>query len=313
MIDISVIIVNWNTKKLTVECIESIYSYQEKLNLEIIVVDNDSSDDSVAVLRRKFPKIKLVENEQNLGFAKANNIGIKMSRGKYLALINSDIKIINPALPLLFKFMESEENIGISGPAVFNQDMTYQCSCRKMPTIWNNLIEATGIHNYLKRTTLFSGEFYTFDKLKLSKDVEILSGCFWFIRRSALEKVGMLDENFFFYGEDKDFCVRFRMGGYRVTYLPTAKVIHYGGASSSLSPAKFNKHLLQAQTQFNRKYFSSYKFLSLFLIYLLTHSIRFFLFSILYTFLNKNKKELASQKIRVSYQSVLWLVQNSYS
>jgi GT2 family glycosyltransferase len=312
VIDISIIIVNWNTKKFTLECIESIYKYIN-YSKEVIVVDNASSDGSVDAIKKSFPQVIIIQNSSNLGFAKANNIGIKHCSGKYIAFVNSDIKILENCFSELYDFSEKNFSVGIVGPKVLNLDLTYQFSARKIPSLWNNFIETLGIHNIFKRNKYLCGEFYCYDKITYNKEVELLSGCFWFVRKTILNKIGLFDENFYFYGEDKDFCTRFLKAGYKNIYLPKAEVIHYGGASSSKEVLHFNSHLLRAQLQYNTKYFNKFKCYLFLLLYFLKHFIRLALFiSINFFFKLRNSKIIIS-KIEIHYSSIVWLYKNSMS
>lgn len=308
--EISVIIVNWNTRTLLLECIESLVCDLQNVPYEIIVVDNNSSDDSVAAVRQQYPQVRLILNDSNLGFAKANNIGIVQASGKYIAFVNSDIKILPGCFLPLVRYMETHADAGCIGPRIFNPDTTYQLSSRHFPTLWNSFIEALGIHNYFMRSRFFSGEFMWLDKQKEPCDVDILSGCFWFIRAQALKRVGGLDETFFFYGEDKDYCMRYRRAGWKVIYVPEARVIHYGGASSSLRPVEYYYQLQRAYIQFWKKYYPPYK-QQLFLILLfLSHGIRILQNSIfvLIFFNSRNKNRM---KMQLSLKAFLWLLKNS--
>lgn len=253
---ISVIIVSWNTKKITLDCINSIYhSHCERENLEIIVVDNASTDGSVKAIEKAYPDVIIIRNQENLGFAKANNIGIKRAQGNYITFINSDVIVQNGCLDTLVSFLENTSKAGLCGPKILNKDLSYQLSVQKTPGIWNTFIEAIGIHNYFLTLPLLSGTFIKVESDKPRK-VDILTGCFWMVRKNALREVGPLDESFFFYGEDKEWCIRFKRKGWENWYIPQANAIHLGGASSKSMPVDYYLHLQKAQLQLWMKFFS---------------------------------------------------------
>lgn len=254
--DISIIIVSWNTRDLTLQCIESIYRCTTRaMSIEIIVVDNGSSDDSCSAIRKQYKDVILIENKENFGFARANNIGIRQAKGAYLALVNSDVKFLEDSLGVLFDYMGKDRSIGIAAPKVLNGDLTYQYSCRRLPTLANNLIDALGISFLLNYRSNLGSEFLNLDGERDPLPVGILSGCFWFIRKEAIDEVGELDERFFFYGEDKDLCIRFHQKKWKVMYYPMTQVVHYGGASSSRIPVKYYIELQKAQLYFWKKHY----------------------------------------------------------
>lgn len=256
---LSVVVVNWNTKEITLKCIETIYSsFKKKENLEVVLVDNASTDGSVDAIRKIYPNVKLVVNKSNLGFAKANNIGLNKTQGKYIAFINSDIIVLDSCLDILVSFLEQHSKTGLCGPRILNKDLSNQPSVQKIPGIWNTFIEAIGIHNFFPTVPLFSGTFIVFKGDKPRK-VDILSGCFWVVRKKAIDEVGPLDESFFFYGEDKEWCIRFKQKGWSVWYVPEAKAIHLGGASSVHMPVEYYLYLQKAQLKLWNKYFSRTK------------------------------------------------------
>jgi GT2 family glycosyltransferase len=231
--DISVVIVSWNDRRHLEACLESLAPAGASLDMEIVVVDNASTDGSTHMVETKFPAVRLIKKNENLGFAKANNIGIKASTGKYLYLINSDVKVLDDCVKLLADYMNENPRIGILGPKVLNGDMSLQSSCRKAPGLWNNFCSATGLANVFRNSAIFSGEQMTFFKGDRIMDVDVLAGCFWVARRAAIDGFGLLDEKFFMYAEDVDWCMRCRKAGWGVVFFPGASAIHFGGGSSA--------------------------------------------------------------------------------
>jgi len=256
MVDLSIIIVSYNTKKLTLDCIKSVEKENSSLKKEIIVVDNGSKDGSAAALRelKKKSLIKLVENDENLGFSKANNQGIDKADGRYLLLLNSDTKVKKGAFKKLFKFAEKSEDAGVVSARLLNPDGSLQGSCFHFPTVKNAILE------------YWLGKKGLFDKFapkgKKPVEVEATVAAAFLITPKAIKEVGLLDEKYFFYMEDLDYCRRVWRTGLKVYYLPEAEVIHYHGESG--------KALADEKTQWRRLIPSSKIYHGLFRHYLIT-------------------------------------------
>jgi len=237
--NISVIIVSWNAKSFLQDCLESLTEQADPQSTEIIVVDNASSDGSPEMVAAKFPGVILIQTGKNLGFAKANNIGIHKSSGRYIALVNSDIKVLGNCLSELGDYLDQHPDVGVVGPKILNSDLTLQISCRQFPTLWNNFCEASGLAKAFSGSRLFSGEqmfYFCHDQVR---DVDVLVGCFWLVRRIAFEAAGRLDEGYFIYAEDVDWCKRCWEVGWRVVFFPGPQAIHYRGGSSANDPERF--------------------------------------------------------------------------
>lgn len=233
--DVSIILVNYNTKELTRDCLKSILDKTQGLNSEIFVVDNASSDGSCEMIEQEFSQIKLIKNSQNLGFGKANNIAIKQSNAKYIFLLNTDTILLNNAVKMFFDFMEKPENskVGCCGGNLYNQDMSYQHTYSNFPTFKKIIFEELWLHKVFK--TYYRKNINIEDNKPLEevKDVGFIVGASLFLRKEALDKVGCFDEDFFFYGEETELIFRLIKNGYRATMIPETKIIHLGGASTS--------------------------------------------------------------------------------
>jgi GT2 family glycosyltransferase/ribosomal protein S18 acetylase RimI-like enzyme len=232
-VDVSIIILSWNDRQHLEECLDSLSHCTKSRRVEIIVVDNASTDGSPAVVETRFPTVKLIKNKENLGFPKGNNLGLLASSGKYVCLLNSDIKVLDGCIDALADYMDAHAEIGMAGPKILNEDMTHQSSCRRFPGWWNNFCSATGLASVFPRSEFFSGEHMFYFKGDRPMTVDVLVGCFWMVRREAIQQTGPLDECFFMYAEDVDWCKRFWKAGWRVAFYPQAQAIHYGGGSSS--------------------------------------------------------------------------------
>jgi GT2 family glycosyltransferase len=183
--------------------------------------------------------VRLIRNDRNLGFAKANNIGISHCNGRYICLMNSDIKVIGECLSELVKYMDLNRGIGMVGPKILWPNMTLQSSCRQFPTLWNNFCAFFWLSRLWPRSKLFAGEhmfFFAHDEIK---KVDVLVGCLVVARREAIEQVGLLDEEFFMYAEDVDWCRRFWKMGWEVVFFPHACAIHNARSSSCNAPVRF--------------------------------------------------------------------------
>jgi GT2 family glycosyltransferase len=307
--DVSIIIVNWNTKDLLLSCIRSLKNRTRNLDYEIIVVDNASADGSQEAMKLNFPDVTLIQNKENLGFGKANNIGIQASSGRYLCLVNSDVEIKEGCIDHLINFMEQHPEAGMAGPKIYYPDGRIQISCKQFPSLWNYFCEAMGIHNIFPNFKIFSAvEMNYFNHNELRR-VDVLMGAFWAIRREALEDVGLLDERFFFYSEDTDWCRRFRKNGWEIFFYPESEIIHYHGGSSSGPSSKYLIQLRRAKLQYWMKHHSRLKSNCARIILILQQVRRILLYAITYIF-RPLKREKILEDIKSNYQCLQWLLTN---
>jgi GT2 family glycosyltransferase len=235
-VDLSIIILNYNTRDFLRRCLLSILkSKKNGFNYELIVVDNASSDDSVKMVKRRFPKIKLLVNKRNLGFSAGNNLGIKRAQGRFVLLLNPDTLVFPETFKVMMKFMESNPQTGAATCRVelTNGKLDHACH-RGFPTPWNALTYFSGLARRFPKTKLFSGYTLSWQPLNKIHEIDSACGSFLFIRRQAGEEVGWLDEDYFWYGEDLDFCYRLKKKNWQVMFVPRTKIIHYKGVSSGI-------------------------------------------------------------------------------
>lgn len=251
---VSAVIVNWNTKAQLLACLRSLEQCEQEEQNEVIVVDNGSTDGSQEAVRAEFPRVALVDTGANLGYAKACNIGIRMSRGAYVCLLNSDIVVGKDSLRVLADYLDHHPRIAMAGPLIRYPDGKVQDTCRKLPSLWNNLCEATGLHWLAARWPLFSGEHIKFMAHDRAAEVEGISGCFMFVRRRAIDEVGMMDERFFLYSEETDWCKRFIDAGWTIAFNPKAMAVHAHGASSKSDPLRFAVTQLESRLLYWKKH-----------------------------------------------------------
>lgn len=224
MIDISIVIVNYNVKDMLVQCLASVYSRPvDQLAVEVIVVDNDSRDDSVKAVKERFKEVIILENKFNAGFSGANNQGMNIATGKYVFLLNPDTELLGNALIQLKNYMDAHANTLILAPQLLNADNTLQTSAWKQHAPADLIMESLFLHKLFDRLN------YTSEKLNSTFEAGSLSGAALFFRKSLIEKIGMMDEELFWM-EDVDMCRRASEHG-SLIYLHSAKVKHYSGES----------------------------------------------------------------------------------
>jgi GT2 family glycosyltransferase len=306
MVDVSIIIVSWNAKKYLLDCLNSLIQRQKEYSQELIVVDNASSDGSAELVEKDFPQVKLIRNEENLGFAKANNIGIRASNARYVCLINSDVILLDHCIEKLIDFMDSHPSTGMIGPKILNPDRSLQPQCQHFPTIWNHLCQTFGFNKLFPNSALFSEPFMRYWAYNETKKVEVINGCFWIIRREALDKVGLLDEDFFFYGEDIDWCKRFQNAGWEVMFNPNAAAIHFGGASSANAPIRFYIELQKADLRYWRKHHGRLGYWAYWMIILLRQLVRLPVYVLICIF-QPVARSKAIFKLKRAFTCIRWL------
>lgn len=229
--DLSIVIVNWNTKDLLRDCLASVLANLGELDCEVYVVDNDSSDGSPAMVTEEFPAVKLLRNTENLGFAAANNQALSVARGRYLLLLNSDTIVHGDVFQRCLDFMDATPRAGMMGCRVHNSDGSLQFSNSRFPTLANLTLLTTGLSRLPWPAFLDRYQMRRWAR-RDSQRVEVISGCFMLARATAVAQVGMMDESFFFFGEETDWCRRFQQCGWELWFAPIGVITHHGGGSS---------------------------------------------------------------------------------
>ena len=261
MIKLSIVVLSYNTKKLLEQTLRSI---PENDKWEVIVVDNGSDDGSFEMLKSKYKKVKTIRNSKNLGFAGGNNVGIKASQGKYVMLLNSDTKIINDSIEKMVGYLEKNKEVGAVGPKLMLPDGAIDLAChRSFPTPWNALSYFLKLEQTMPNSKTFGGYHRTWEDFNESHDVEVISAGAMMVRREVIDEVGLLDEQFFLYGEDIDWCKRIYDAGWRIVYLPESVIIHFksqSGKSKSGKKAKETKnisryHFFNTMKQYYEKHY----------------------------------------------------------
>lgn len=264
--DLSVIIVNYNVRQFLENALASVYRAMEGVQGEVFVVDNASDDGSVEMVREKFPAVQLIENKANVGFAKANNAALKKATGRYLLLLNPDTIVQEDTFSVMMKFFDENPDAGLAGCKILNSDGSFQLPCRRsFPTPWVAFSKIFGLSALFPKSKLFGKYNLTYLNEDETYEVDAVSGSFMFLRREVYEKVGGLDETFFMYGEDLDWCYRISQSGYKVYYVHSTKIIHFKGESTRRSEIDEIRTFYQAMQLFVEKHFSSSVFVEVFL------------------------------------------------
>lgn len=235
--DLSIVILNYKTRGLLKQCLKGLRLNHIPFSYEVIVVDNNSHDGTAAMMRSEFPDVTLIASSVNGGFAAGMNLGIRQSSGRYVLLLNPDIAVLSNAIAEMYDFLERHPRVGLAGPKLVNPDGTIQTSCRKFPTFWTILFRRSPLgklpfaHRRLRAFLMLDWDH------RDNRPVDWLLGACLMVRRTAMESVGLLDERFFLYFEDVDWCRRFWDAGYEVYYLGAAsEIVHYHRRLSAESP-----------------------------------------------------------------------------
>ncbi len=253
MVDLSIVIVSWNVRDLLRRCLHSILDARHSMRIEVVVVDNASTDDSSDMVRAEFPNVHIITNSENRGFPAANNQGLAVAQGQYVLLLNPDTEVIEDGLATMVAFADAHPGVGMVGPQLLYPDGSIQSSRRRFPTLATAAFESTWLEPYAPRRLL--EHYYVLDQPdSVVQDVDWVMGAAMMARREAIEQVGLMDEGFFMYSEELDWCRRFREAGWRVIYLPTARVIHHEGKSSEQVVAARHIYFQTSKVRYFGKY-----------------------------------------------------------
>jgi hypothetical protein len=273
--DISVVIVAWNAQRYLELCLESLAAAPPRRSMEVIVVDNASSDGTAEMIEARYRWVKLMRSPENLGFSRGNNLGIRECRGRYIALVNPDVQVLPGCLDALADFLDVNPRVGNAGPRVLNPDGTLQSSCRRFPTLWNNFCSATGLTSMFKGWRFFAGEHMFYFPHDRTMTVDVLVGCFSMIRRETFDAVGLLDENLFMYGDDVDWCRRAWNAGWQVVFFPGAQAIHDRGKITAPYPVRFAVAQLKSVLYYWSKHHGLLRVMGIRSIILSHHLVRY--------------------------------------
>jgi GT2 family glycosyltransferase len=252
---VSIVIVNWKTPDLLARCLDSIATDKNHQDFEIFVVDNNSGDQSVPMLKERYGYVHLIENTDNLGFSKGCNQAIPLAKGDYILLLNPDAVVVESAISTMAEFLDENPKTGAVGPKVLNPDGSLQLACRRaFPSVSASFFRLTYLSLlFPKHPAIAKYNLTSADPDKLL-EVDALSGSAMMVRRQAVDKIGLLDEDIFMFGEDIDWCWRIKEAGWNVMYIPTAVVYHIHGAASRKRPVGTTINLHKGMEVFYRKH-----------------------------------------------------------
>jgi len=307
-LEVSVVIVVWNAKKYVIECLDSLREHCHDVCDEVIVVDNASTDGTPELIAKLFPEFKLIKNSENLGFAKANNIGISHTSGEYVCLVNSDVKFTGDCFSPMLRFLSENSAVGMVGPKMLALNGEVRRSTMRFPTVWNQFSRAFGLDIAFKKSRVFGGLLMSDFDHETTSAVEVLNGWFVVVRRTAMDRVGLLDPQFFMYGEDVDWCYRFHQAGEQIVFFAGAEAIHYGGASSSNAPIRFYLEMYYASWQYWRKHYSRWAQMAFLASLAVYHLVRLFGSAGNYLF-SPSQRPQSLAKLRRSFVCLQWVRQ----
>ena len=254
--EISILVVNWNTRDFLASCLNAIESTRNNLDLEIIVIDNASNDRSVEMVRENFPQVRLLENQQNVGFAKANNQGFEISRGDFILLINSDAILLEGALTALRQVMIANPQCGLVGAKLLYPNMNFQASFTDLPNLWQDFLIISGLGRVIY------GSWYPSHGPEEKKGPQrggYVEGACMLVRREAYAEISGFDEGYFMYSEDVELCKTLHDRGWQVWYHPNANVIHIGGGSSQHRRPQREGDLYQSKVRFYQRHYAGWQ------------------------------------------------------
>jgi GT2 family glycosyltransferase len=258
--DVSIIIVAWNVKDLLQSCLKSVYEQTKAVEFEVIYVDNASEDGSVDMVAKEFPEVNVITNNENKGFIEANNQGIEVAKGRYVLLLNSDTIVLDNAIAKSVAFADAHPRAAVVGCRVLNPDRTLQRSCFMYPSALNTFLSATYLYKILPKNRFFGREHMTWWDYEDVREVETVCGCFSLVRSEAIKQVGLMDKTYFVYGDDPDWCYRFKKNGWKVMFTPEPQIIHYGGQTTDQMADEFKLQLCGSKLTFIKLHRSATEF-----------------------------------------------------
>ncbi len=265
------------------DCLRTFHQFIHGVTFEIIVIDNASSEGDVSIVTSKYPSVKLIQNDKNIGFSAANNIAAKSAKGEFLLFINNDVVFTSNVLSEIISFQNSMEEDCIIGLRLLFADGTMQESTFEFTTVWNLFTENFFLYKIFPKSKYFNKYYHNHLQLNSPVEVDVVKGCFLFCSNSAFKKLDGFDERFFFFAEETDFCYRFKKEIGKVFYLPYLTIIHIGGAGTDRQPWFKYKNQATAKIQILQKHFYGIRFFagySLHVIGLILRTILYFFFGI---------------------------------
>jgi len=259
--EVSVIIVNYNGGEMLTETLHTLEKFTDGIEYEAIVVDNASTKDNVVELIRSFKNVSLIKSEKGLGYAGANNAGVKIARGKYLCIINNDMIFIENVIKDCIDFIKASKNRVFVGPKILNRDMSLQISIGKFDTLWYIFSVNFFLYLLFPKSKLFNKYYYNYKNFTAPTEVDLIKGCFMVMEKKEFDLLGGFHEDSLFYGEETELCFRFWQTGGKVIFLPTTRVVHLGGGVSKSMPWFIYRYQAMAKIRTYRKFLPRWQFI----------------------------------------------------
>ncbi|PID47491.1 MAG: glycosyl transferase family 2 [Proteobacteria bacterium] len=306
MSQVDIILVSYNTAEYTIRAIESVFEQTRQTDVNLIVVDNASSDDSVTRIRQKFPDIMLIETGKNLGFAGGVNVGAKAGHAEYILLLNPDTIILDGAIDKLVAFSKNHPNAGVWGGVTLNNDLSLNPNNARARICFSTLLfSALGLSKIFNTSCFFNHDNYGCWDRKSERDVDVVTGCFFLTPRALWESLEGLDDTFFMYAEEADYCIRAMKKGHQPRVTPDARIIHHGGVSEVNLSGKMIK-LLKGKSQLIKKHEPAWK-QPIYKSLLLLHVFNKYLSSSIIALIKKDKQALRNEWRTIFQQRQNWL------
>lgn len=294
MIELSIVIINWNTRDILKDCLQSLFQNLPPISLETWVVDNASTDGSIEMVKNDFPQVKTISNNENLGFATANNQAFEKCNGQWILMLNSDTIILDDVIQKSIEYLIANPEVGAMGCKVLNPDRSTQLTCFEYPSTLNILLKVSGLFK-LPFSKFLGKEHMAHWKRDTEKDVDVITGCYILFRKELLTSVGYLDTTFYFCGEETDWCKRIKDHGWKLKFAPVGEIIHIGNASGRKWNYKRDLLLTEGIVRFHKKHYGFTKALLVFSLLFLFNLSRYIYWQAI-SFTKKNDATLSRRK-----------------
>jgi GT2 family glycosyltransferase len=247
-IDVSVVVVNWNTRDFLRECLQSVHRETTDVTFEVFVVDNASGDGSAEMVRAEFPSVHLIANEENRGFAAANNQALRLARGRYALVLNPDTIVTDGAIGKTVRIADGEPRVGVLGCQVLLREDAVQMTCFRSPSATGLFLWLTKLERLIPKSWFGGGQSYRDWDRRSARDVDVVTGMYMLVRREAMQQVGLMDEDYFVYAEEADWCVRFGKAGWRCRFTPEARIVHRDGGGKATAQIPVPMYVMGQKT-----------------------------------------------------------------
>lgn len=263
---LSVCIVSWNTKELLKKCLSSIYRHPPGCEFEVLVADNNSSDGTADMVEKDFPKVRLIKNRENLGFAAANNIEFKQAKGDYLLILNPDTEVFSGSIDTLVKFLDNNKETGVVAPKLVNSDGTLQRSCMGFPTLGAMVMRQLFLEALMPFNPYTKKYLMTDFKHDVTREVDQPMGACLLTRKAIIDKIGPFDGNYYMFFDEVDLCFRIKKAGWKIFFTPGSTVMHHGGtAVRKWSPLRLSKIWTSSRNYYFKKHYGNFVLFALYL------------------------------------------------